>query len=93
VIQLVSGAIGRPIAARYAGAALACADASVMMIALFFAYRDGEGFAAQVDRLGERILPARWERISRVVPATISSTVTGMTIIAIGEGLVLGVAY
>jgi predicted PurR-regulated permease PerM len=64
-----------------------------MMIALFFAYRDGESFAAQVDRLGERILPTRWERISRVVPATISSTVTGMTIIAIGEGLVLGTAY
>jgi predicted PurR-regulated permease PerM len=35
----------------------------------------------------------RWERISRVVPATISSTVTGMTIIAIGEGVVLGIAY
>ncbi|TIL64516.1 MAG: AI-2E family transporter [Mesorhizobium sp.] len=49
--------------------------------------------AGQVDRLGERILPTRWERISRVVPATISSTVTGMTIIAIGEGVVLGVAY
>ncbi|TIU66251.1 MAG: AI-2E family transporter, partial [Mesorhizobium sp.] len=64
-----------------------------MMIALFFAYRDGEHFAGQVDRLGERILPTRWERISRVVPATISSTVTGMTIIAIGEGVVLGVAY
>jgi predicted PurR-regulated permease PerM len=64
-----------------------------MMIALFFAYRDGESFAAQVDRLGERILPTRWERISRIVPATISSTVTGMTIIAIGEGLVLGIAY
>src|SRR5690606_5469104 len=64
-----------------------------MLIALFFAYRDGEGFAAQVNRLGERILPVRWERFSRVVPATISSTVTGMTIIAIGEGVVLGTAY
>nr|MDH4441320.1 AI-2E family transporter [Rhizobium sp.] len=39
------------------------------------------------------ILPNRWERISRVVPATISSTVTGMTLIAIGEGIVLGIAY
>jgi hypothetical protein len=28
-----------------------------------------------------------------VVPATISSTVMGMTLIAIGEGIVLGVAY
>src|SRR5262245_57695180 len=55
-----------------------------MLIALFFTYRDGEAFAAQVNRLGERILPNRWERISRVVPVTISSTVTGMTIIAIG---------
>ncbi|QRM56805.1 AI-2E family transporter [Sinorhizobium sp. BG8] len=64
-----------------------------MLIALFFIYRDGEAFVAQVDRLGERILPTRWERISRVVPATISSTVTGMTLIAIGEGIVLGVAY
>jgi predicted PurR-regulated permease PerM len=64
-----------------------------MLIALFFAYRDGEGFVAQLDRLGERILPMRWERISRVVPATISATVTGQTLIAIGEGIVLGIAY
>lgn len=64
-----------------------------MLIALFFIYRDGQSFAGQVDRLGERILPMRWERISRIVPATISSTVTGMTLIAIGEGIVLGVAY
>ena len=64
-----------------------------MLIALFFIYRDGQSFAAQVDRLGERILPMRWERFSRIVPATISSTVTGMTLIAIGEGIVLGTAY
>jgi predicted PurR-regulated permease PerM len=64
-----------------------------MLIALFFIYRDGSSFAGQIDRLGERILPMRWERISRIVPATISSTVTGMTLIAIGEGIVLGVAY
>jgi len=97
LIQLVSGSnIGN----IYRGALAAGGSAFgllltllFMMIALFFAYRDGEAFAAQVDRLGERILPTRWERISRVVPATISSTVTGMTIIAIGEGLVLGIAY
>lgn len=64
-----------------------------MLIALFFIYRDGESFMRQVDAIGERILPMRWERISRIVPATISSTVTGMTLIAIGEGIVLGIAY
>lgn len=64
-----------------------------MLIVLFFAYRDGARFVHQVDLIGERVLPGRWDRISRVVPATISSTVTGMTIIAFGEGVVLGVAY
>ncbi len=64
-----------------------------MLIALFILYRDGEKIAAQIDRVGQRILPERWDRLSRVVPATISSTVTGMTLIAIGEGIVLGIAY
>lgn len=64
-----------------------------MLITLFFVYRDGAQLVAQIDRLGERILPERWERVSRIVPLTISSTVTGMTIIAIGEGIVLGLAY
>lgn len=97
LIQLVSGAnIGN----IYRGV-LAAGGASFhlfltllfMLIALFFVYRNGEAFAQQIDLLGERILSKRWERISGVVPATISSTVTGMTLIAIGEGVVLGIAY
>ena len=64
-----------------------------MLITLFFLYRDGEKIAAQLDVVGERILPARWNRFSRVVPATVSATVVGMTLVAIGEGIVLGVAY
>ncbi|MHA6685508.1 AI-2E family transporter [Mesorhizobium sp. A556] len=97
LIQLVSGAnigsIYRGVLAAGGSAFGLLLTMLFMLIALFFAYRDGEAFAGQIDRLGERILPARWERISRVVPATISSTVTGMTIIAIGEGVVLGTAY
>lgn len=64
-----------------------------MLITLFFVFRDGSKFSQQLDLLGEYILPNRWERISRVVPATVSSTVTGMTLIAMGEGIVLGTAY
>lgn len=64
-----------------------------MLITLFVLYRDGDRIAAQIDRVGTRILPNRWERLSRVVPATISATVTGMTLIAIGEGVILGTAY
>ncbi len=97
VIQLVSGAnigsIYRGVVAAGGSAFGLVLTLLFMLIALFFTYRDGETIAAQVDRLGERILPMRWERISRVVPATISSTVTGMTLIAIGEGVVLGIAY
>lgn len=64
-----------------------------MLIALFIFYRDGENIAAQLDVIGGRILPTRWDRLSRMVPLTISATVTGMTLIAIGEGVILGVAY
>ena len=97
VIQLISGSNIRNIYQTVLAAGTSAFSLFLtmlfMLIALFFAYRDGESFAGQVDRLGERILPTRWERISRTVPATISSTVTGMTVIAIGEGVVLGIAY
>lgn len=64
-----------------------------MLITLFFVYKDGTRMVGQLDILGERVLPARWQRFSRVVPATVSSTVTGMCLIALGEGVVLGLAY
>jgi len=95
--QLVSGAnignIYRAVLAAGGGAFHVVLTLLFMMIALFFVYRDGIGFVRQLDLIGERIFPNRWERISRVVPITISSTVMGMTVIAIGEGIVLGVAY
>ncbi|OWO94490.1 AI-2E family transporter [Rhizobium esperanzae] len=97
LIQAVSGAnignIYRALLAAGGGAFHLLLTLLFMLIALFFVYRDGFSFSKQIDMLGERILPNRWERISRVVPATISSTVMGMTLIAIGEGIVLGVAY
>jgi len=64
-----------------------------MLITLFFLYKDGDKLAVQLDTIGERVLPERWQRFSRVVPATVSSTVMGMTIIAIGEGVILGISY
>ncbi|MHB0954424.1 MAG: AI-2E family transporter [Allorhizobium sp.] len=97
VVQLTSGS---NIGSIYRGLLVVGASAFkwvltllFMLISLFFVYRDGEQLVGQLDRLGERILPMRWERVSRIVPLTISSTVTGMTIIAIGEGIVLGAAY
>ena len=39
-----------------------------MLITLFFVYKDGTRMVGQLDILGERVLPARWQRFSRVVP-------------------------
>src|SRR5690606_35686622 len=64
-----------------------------MLITLFFVYKDGARILGQLDIVGERVVPGRWKRFSRVVPATINSTVTGMGLIALGEGVVLGLAY
>ena len=64
-----------------------------MLITLFFIYKDGARIARQLDVVGERVLHQRWQRFSRVVPATVSATVIGMGVIAVGEGVVLGVAY
>jgi predicted PurR-regulated permease PerM len=97
LVQLISGSnignIYRGILLIGASAFQSLLTLLFMLITLFFVYRDGESLVAQLDRLGERVLPLRWERVSRVVPLTISSTVIGMTIIAIGEGIVLGGAY
>ncbi|MBB4066055.1 putative PurR-regulated permease PerM [Gellertiella hungarica] len=97
VVQLISGA---NIANIYRGLLVVGTSAFqwfltllFMLITLFFVYRDGRQLVEQLDRVGETVLPQRWERVSRIVPQTISATVTGMTIIAIGEGIVLGVAY
>ena len=97
IVQLVSGS---NIGAIYRGAITAgtvtfhlALTLLFMLITLFVLYRDGDKIVAQIDRVGRRILPERWSRLSRVVPATISSTVTGMTLIAIGEGVILGTAY
>lgn len=97
LVQLVSGS---NIGAIYRGVLTASALAFHLaltllftLITLFVFYRDGARLAQQIDRVGQRILPTRWDRLSRVVPTTISSTVTGMTLIAIGEGMVLGCAY
>jgi predicted PurR-regulated permease PerM len=63
------------------------------LMTLFFVYKDGHHMATQLDILGEQVLSNRWQHFSRVVPATISATVTGMGLIAIGEGVILGFAY
>lgn len=98
--HLTQAVSGSNIASFYRGVVTAGAMTAHMalttlftLITLFVLYRDGEKIVEQIDRVGQRILPERWNRLSRVVPATISSTLTGMTLIALGEGVILGMAY
>lgn len=97
VIQLLSGQnignISRLVLAAGSEVFNILLSALFVMITLFFVYKDGSRMVAQLDILGERILPKRWQHFSRVVPATVSSTVAGMSMIAVGEGIILGIAY
>jgi predicted PurR-regulated permease PerM len=97
IVQFLSGEhignISRWVLATGRGAFDLLLSVLFVVITLFFVYKDGARLVEQLDHIGERILPLRWHRFSRVVPATVSSTVTGMTLIAVGEGIVLGVAY
>ncbi|MEG8099483.1 AI-2E family transporter [Candidatus Liberibacter brunswickensis] len=70
-----------------------CLSAIFMVIALFFFYRDGFPISRQLDYLGDHLFPVYWKKLSKVIPKVIRSTFLGMTIIAIGEGLILGTAY
>lgn len=63
------------------------------LITLFFLYKDGNTLVGQLDKAGEYFYPQRWFRYSRVIPLAIRSTVLGMSVIAIAEGIILGVAY
>ena len=97
IVQFLSGEhignISRWVLATGRGAFDLLLSVLFVVITLFFVYKDGARLVEQLDHIGERILPLRWHRFSRVVPATVSSTVTGLTLIAVGEGIVLGVAY
>lgn len=97
IIQWVSGqnvgSISRWVLAAGSSALGVLLSMVFVLITLFFVYKDGARVVGQLDLVGERILPGRWQRFSRVVPATVSSTVSGMGLIAVGEGIVLGVAY
>lgn len=63
------------------------------LITLFFLYKDGASLVIQLDKAGEYFYPQRWNRYSRVIPLAIRSTVLGMSVIAIAEGIILGLAY
>ncbi|MBI0536236.1 AI-2E family transporter [Roseomonas sp. KE2513] len=63
------------------------------LLALFFLFRDGEALAAQVQRVADRLLGPGCERLGRQAVASIRGTVSGLVLVGLAEGVLLGIAY
>ena len=72
----------------------AMADFAFSTVCLFFLYVNGSALARQIDHIGGRYLgPVRWRRYATTLPLAINSTVNGLVLVGLGEGLLLGVSY
>ena len=69
-------------------------DFGFAIVCLFFFYLNGRALRQQIDVIGRRCLSAqRWQRYARLLPLAIDSTVNGLVLVGLGEGVLLGVAY
>jgi predicted PurR-regulated permease PerM len=63
------------------------------LLTLFFLFRDGRHLAAQLRDLSDRLLGQRGEHIAGHMIAAVHGTVTGLVLVGIGEGILLGITY
>jgi len=63
------------------------------LLTLFFLFRDGEGLCRQLLRLSQRMLGPSGERVARHMIAAVHGTVTGLVLVGLAEGVLIGVAY
>jgi predicted PurR-regulated permease PerM len=63
------------------------------VLSLFFVYRDGERFAAQVARAFELVLGPRVHDYLLAITQTVKAVVYGLVLAAIVQGLLVGVGY
>lgn len=64
------------------------------ILCLFFLYLNGLVLRAQIAATGARYLGAeRWQRYARNVVLAIQSTVNGLVLVGLGEGVLIGIAY
>lgn len=69
-------------------------DFGFAIVCLFFFYLDGAALRRQIDAIGSQSLgPQRWRRYASSIPLAIASTVNGLVLVGLGEGLLLGIAY
>jgi predicted PurR-regulated permease PerM len=64
------------------------------VVILFFFYLSGEGLVRQIHNIGGKIIgDVRWARYAAAIPVAIRSTVNGLVLVGLGEGVLLGIAY
>lgn len=63
------------------------------LLTLFVVLREGHGLVAQLRSASRRALGDAGERIGAQIIASIHGTVTGLVLVGLAEGVVLGVAY
>jgi predicted PurR-regulated permease PerM len=63
------------------------------LLTLFFLFRDGRRLAIQMQSLSDRLLGERGRRIAAQMIAAVHGTVTGLVLVGLGEGILLGIAY
>jgi len=63
------------------------------LLTLFFVFRDGGALAEQLRDLSDRMIGLRGERIARQMIAAVHGTVTGLVLVGLAEGILLGLVY
>jgi predicted PurR-regulated permease PerM len=63
------------------------------LLSLFFLFRHGAEITEQLRGLSDRLLGVRGERIAGQMVAAVHGTVTGLVLVGLAEGVILGFVY
>jgi predicted PurR-regulated permease PerM len=63
------------------------------LLILFFLFRDGSRLVRQMLVLSDRLLGEHGERLAFQMVAAVQGTVTGLVLVGLAEGVLLGIAY
>ena len=63
------------------------------LLTLFFLFRDGSRLTEQLRDLSDRVIGIRGERIALQMIAAVHGTVSGLVLVGLAEGVILGVVY
>ena len=64
-----------------------------MLLTLFFLFRDGLALTAQMRRASARAFGPRGERVGSQIVASVRGTVSGLVLVGLGEGVLIGIGY